>query len=246
MPLKGAIRDIYYLLSVPQTVSNTHTHVVRAQSCANHKQHIKRLSRVKCHVPSGTKGQMFQSGTDSTISWTSWTTCEVAVLRAYLDGIAALLFSHSVGFTSPVLVAQSFAGIAVLIIWKHHAHTNNIHWTNNNSNNNNNNNNNNRIPCQNSRFFTISSLHHKLSPTRTLNWPGRNHVQITSAHHAQHVMLRVKWYEGAAQLLSLTEFKSHLFELYFIGWTINQWLFCVSHCLYSLKMSYNVQWVFSV
>ena len=28
------------------------------------------------------------------------------------------------------------------------------------------------------------------------------------------------WYEGTAQLLSLTELKSHLFELYFIGWTI--------------------------
>ena len=34
------------------------------------------------------------------------------------------------------------------------------------------------------------------------------------------VMLRATWYEGTAQLLSLTELKSHLFELYFIGWTI--------------------------
>ena len=33
-------------------------------------------------------------------------------------------------------------------------------------------------------------------------------------------MLRATWYEETAQLLSLTEFKSHLFELYFIGWTI--------------------------
>ena len=31
------------------------------------------------------------------------------------------------------------------------------------------------------------------------------------------VMLRAFWYEGTAQLLSLTELKSHLFELYFIG-----------------------------
>ena len=31
------------------------------------------------------------------------------------------------------------------------------------------------------------------------------------------------WYEGTAQLLSLTEFQSHLFEHYFIGWTINWW-----------------------
>ena len=28
------------------------------------------------------------------------------------------------------------------------------------------------------------------------------------------------WYEGTAQLPSLTELKSHLFELYFIGWII--------------------------
>ena len=42
------------------------------------------------------------------------------------------------------------------------------------------------------------------------------------ANHAQHierlsrasVMLRATWYEGTAQLLSLTELKSHLFELY--------------------------------
>ena len=33
-------------------------------------------------------------------------------------------------------------------------------------------------------------------------------------------MIRATWYEGTAQLLSLTELKSHLFELYFIGWTI--------------------------
>ena len=33
-------------------------------------------------------------------------------------------------------------------------------------------------------------------------------------------MLRATWYEGTAQLLSLTELKSHLFELYFIGRTI--------------------------
>ena len=34
------------------------------------------------------------------------------------------------------------------------------------------------------------------------------------------VMLRATWYEGTAQLLSLTELKLHLFELYFIAWTI--------------------------
>ena len=33
----------------------------------------------------------------------------------------------------------------------------------------------------------------------------------------QHVVLRATWYNGTAQLLSLTELKSHLFELYFVG-----------------------------
>ena len=55
-----------------------------------------------------------------------------------------------------------------------------------------NNNDNIRIESRNSRFFTISSLRRKLSPTRTLNWPGSNLVQITcnsqSAHHVQHVV----------------------------------------------------------
>ena len=56
--------------------------------------------------------------------------------------------------------------------------------------------------------------------------PGRNRLQITcntlSAYHVQHVS-RATWYEGTAQLLRLTESKSHLFELYFIGWTSNWW-----------------------
>ena len=53
-------------------------------------------------------------------------------------------------------------------------------------------NNNNRIHRRNSRFFTLSSLRHEPSPTRTLKWPGRNRVQIScntsSAHHVQHVV----------------------------------------------------------
>ena len=47
--------------------------------------------------------------------------------------------------------------------------------------------------------------------------PCTNHMQhIERLSHAS-VMLRATWYEGTAQLLSLTELKSHLFELYFIG-----------------------------
>ena len=80
---------------------------------------------------------------------------------------------------------------------------------------------NNHIEGCNLRLFTISSLCREPSPTRTLKWPERNRVQITcntsSAYHVQHVLLRATWYEETAQLLSLTELKSHLFELYFIG-----------------------------
>ena len=64
------------------------------------------------------------------------------------------------------------------------------------------------------------------APTHTLKWPGHNCVQImcntASACHVQHVLLCVTWYKGTAQLLSLTEFRSHLFQFYFIGWAINQ------------------------
>ena len=38
------------LLTAPRTVSNTYTQVARAQSCANHVQYIKHLSRATCRV----------------------------------------------------------------------------------------------------------------------------------------------------------------------------------------------------
>ena len=51
------------------------------------------------------------------------------------------------------------------------------------------NNNNNRMQRRCSRFCTISSQRHELSPTRTFRWPGRNRVQImcntSSAYHMQ-------------------------------------------------------------
>ena len=76
-------------------------------------------------------------------------------------------------------------------------------------------NDNDRTQRRNSRLFTISSLHLEQSPTRTLKWPGSNRVQITcntsSAYHVQHVVLRAMWYEGTAQVLSLTECNSRLF-----------------------------------
>ena len=90
-----------------------------------------------------------------------------------------------------------------------------------NEEDNNNNDNNNRIQRRYSRFFTTSSQRRKLSPTRTLKWPQAqscaNHVQHIEHLSRASVMLRATWYEGTAQLLRLTESKSHLFELYFIG-----------------------------
>ena len=56
--LKGANRQLYNLLTAPPTVSNTCLQVARAQSRANHEQHIERLSRATCRVQSGTRGQL--------------------------------------------------------------------------------------------------------------------------------------------------------------------------------------------
>ena len=41
------------------------------------------------------------------------------------------------------------------------------------------------------------------------------------AKRVQHIMQRATWYKGTAQLLSLTEFKSHLFELFFFFFYLN-------------------------
>ena len=46
------------LLTASQTVSNMYAQVARAQSCANHVQHIERLSCATCWVPLGMKGQL--------------------------------------------------------------------------------------------------------------------------------------------------------------------------------------------
>ena len=47
-----------------------------------------------------------------------------------------------------------------------------------------------------------------------------NHVQHIERLSRASVMLRATWYEGTAQLLSLTELKSHFLEFYFITCTI--------------------------
>ena len=81
-------------------------------------------------------------------------------------------------------------------------------------NDDNDNNDNDHIKRCNSRFFTISSLHHKLSPTHMFKWPGHSCVQIMcntwAAHHVN--MSCATLYEGT-HLGGLMELKSHLFWL---------------------------------
>ena len=88
-----------------------------------------------------------------------------------------------------------------------------------------NNNNNNRIQRRYSRFFynlltalrTVSDTYAQVAQAQ----PCANHMQHIERLSRASVMLCATWYEGTAQLLNLTELNSHLFELYFIGWTIN-------------------------
>ena len=92
------------------------------------------------------------------------------------------------------------------------------------SNNNNNNDNNNRIQRRCLRFVynlltalqTLSNRYAQVARAQSC----ANHVQHIERLSRASVMLCATWYEGTAQLLSLTELKSHLFQLYFIGWTI--------------------------
>ena len=58
----------------------------------------------------------------------------------------------------------------------------------------------------------------------TLKWPGHNCVQITcntSTDRAltTRIMPWTTWYQGTAQLLSLTKFKSHLFSFILLAET---------------------------
>ena len=55
---KALIEISYNLLTAPRTASNTCVQVARAQSCANHVQHIERLSPATCRVLRDTKGQL--------------------------------------------------------------------------------------------------------------------------------------------------------------------------------------------
>ena len=76
-----------------------------------------------------------------------------------------------------------------------------------------NNDTNNHIDRRNSRFFTISSLPCELSPASMLKGPGTTVCKSRTTHRALITcnMSCAMWYKGAAQLLGLTELKSHLF-----------------------------------
>ena len=58
--LRGAFQDFYNSLTAPRTVSNTHAQVARAQSCANHVLHIKRVSRATRRVSHDTTEEKAQ------------------------------------------------------------------------------------------------------------------------------------------------------------------------------------------
>ena len=78
----------------------------------------------------------------------------------------------------------------------------------------NNNNNSNRIERFNLSFFSIvSSLRREVSPLRTLKCPGHNrvHIMCNTLTLIMCNMSCATWYEGTAQLLRLTELKSHLY-----------------------------------
>ena len=85
------------------------------------------------------------------------------------------------------------------------------------------NNNNNRIERCNSRFFTTSSLRRKLSPTRTLELPGTNRMQITcntsSAYHVQHAVCHLVQRDSSAIKFDRAEI-TFILALYLLAETI--------------------------
>ena len=80
------------------------------------------------------------------------------------------------------------------------------------NNNNNNNNNNDKIERRNSRFVcnlltapqTVSNVYAQVVQAQS----SANHVQLVK--RSSHATCAT-WYEGKAQILSLTELKSHVF-----------------------------------
>ena len=56
-PNLGSFEMFYNLFTAPRTVSNTCVQTARAQSCANHMQHIGQSSHATYCVPLSTQGQ---------------------------------------------------------------------------------------------------------------------------------------------------------------------------------------------
>ena len=101
-------------------------------------------------------------------------------------------------------------------------------WLDNNkiNNNNNNNDNNNCIERHHSRFLQSPHCAANCFQHVHSNGPGAVECKSCATHRALITcnMWCAMWYKGTAQLwINLTELKSHLFWLYFIGWTIHQW-----------------------
>ena len=75
--------------------------------------------------------------------------------------------------------------------------------------------------------FFLQSLHCATNCLQHVRSSGQGAIMCES--HATHRAIIsfntscATWYERTAQLLSMAEFKSHLFKLYPIGWTINRW-----------------------
>ena len=71
----------------------------------------------------------------------------------------------------------------------------------------------NRIERRNSRFFTLLTAPRTISDTHAQVARAQSCAKPRATHRA-HITcntLRATWNEGTAQLLSLTELKSHLF-----------------------------------
>ena len=90
---------------------------------------------------------------------------------------------------------------------------------NNNNTNNNNDNNDNHTERRKSRF--LQSAHCATNSLQHVRSSGQGVIVCKSrATYRAFITCNLScatWYDGTAQLISLTEFKSHLFELYFIG-----------------------------
>ena len=72
------------------------------------------------------------------------------------------------------------------------------------------------IQRRKSRLFSLLTAPRTVSNTDAPCGPGTTVCKSRAAHRALIVCnMCATWYEGTAQLLSLTEFKSLLFELYF-------------------------------